>query len=114
MKTLGLFAILGLATVSAAVSANTLPETPAVTSAAQTCLDYGRAAMKENPAMLAILNKAKIDPQKVLMLREEINIGSQAISTKVLVKIKNGSKEESISCLYNGEKPLYFDWATTW
>lgn len=100
MRAMKIFLMLGALSCSAGAMA---------TSVEQSCLDYGKKMMKDNPDMVALLKQAKIDSSSVIIERFEGKVGKQPVSTEVTAKI-NSAQEKlgTIFCLINNDSPLYF------
>ncbi|AWH89566.1 hypothetical protein [Limnobaculum parvum] len=99
MKVIKLFLMIGALSCSAGAMATTVE---------QSCLDYGKKVMKQNPDMVSLLRQAKIDPQDVVVERFEGKVGKQPVSTVVTAKIHSTQEKlGTIFCLVNNS-PLYF------
>ncbi|MBK5144947.1 hypothetical protein I2494_14710 [Budviciaceae bacterium BWR-B9] len=100
MKAIKIFLMIGALLCSAGAMA---------TSVEQSCLNYGKKVMRDNPDMLALLKQANIEPSSVMIERFDGKVGKQSVSTEVTAKI-NSAQEKlgTIFCLVNNDSPLYF------
>lgn len=81
----------------------------AASADAESCLQYGKTVMANNPDMLEMLSQARIVPDSAIAARYNGSVGSQTISTEVSARLQDEQEIlGTMLCLFDADRPLYF------